>query len=62
MTFEQICKENYSRIFKYIYAITCDRECAENLTQEVFYIALKKEIPSCHWIHRKRFCTKLQKI
>lgn len=42
MTFEQICKENYSRIFKYIYAITCDRECAENLTQEVFYIALKK--------------------
>lgn len=42
MTFEQICEENYSRIFKYIYAITCDRECAENLTQEVFYIALKK--------------------
>lgn len=42
MTFEQICEDNYSRIFKYLLAITADRECAQNLTQEVFYIALKK--------------------
>lgn len=42
MTFEQICKDNYSRIFKYILASTGDKEYAENLTQEVFYIALKK--------------------
>lgn len=42
MTFEEICKENYSRIFKYILAITGNHECAENLTQDVFYIALKK--------------------
>jgi len=42
MTFEQICEENYSRIFKYILVITGDKECAGNLTQEVFLIALKK--------------------
>ncbi len=41
-TFEQICKENYSRIFKYILAATGNKEQTENLTQEVFYIALKK--------------------
>lgn len=42
ITFETICKENYSRIFKYIYAMTGQRECAEDLTQEVFYIAYKR--------------------
>lgn len=42
MTFEQICQENYSRIFKYILAATGDKEYSENLTQEVFFIAFKK--------------------
>lgn len=40
--FENICEENYSRIFKYILGMTGQKECAEDLTQEVFLIAYKK--------------------
>lgn len=40
--FEKICGENYSRIFKYILGMTGQKECAEDLTQEVFLIAYKK--------------------
>lgn len=40
--FEKICGENYSRIFKYILGMTGQRESAEDLTQEVFFIAYKK--------------------
>lgn len=40
--FEKICEENYPRIFKYILGMTGQKECAQDLTQEVFFIAYKK--------------------
>lgn len=42
MQFEEICRENYARIYNYILAKTADRETAEDITQDVFLIALRK--------------------
>lgn len=42
MTYEKICEENYEKIYRYILGMTGKKECAEDLTQEVFYIALKQ--------------------
>lgn len=41
MQFEDICKENYARIYNYILAKTGSKEAAEDITQEVFLIAYK---------------------
>ena len=42
MQFEEICKENYARIYNYILARTGKREAAEDITQDVFLIAFQK--------------------
>lgn len=42
MNFEEICLENYARIYNYILAKTANRETAEDLTQDVFLIAFQK--------------------
>lgn len=42
MQFENICRENYPKIYNYILARTKSREAAEDITQEVFLIAYKK--------------------
>lgn len=41
-SFEELCADNYSRIYKYIYAMTGTREPAEDLLQDVFVIAFEK--------------------
>lgn len=41
-TFEKICENYYTRIYRYILGMTGSKECAEDLTQEVFLIAYKK--------------------
>jgi RNA polymerase sigma-70 factor (ECF subfamily) len=41
-SFEELCQENYSRIYKYIYALTGSREEAEDLIQDVFTAAFIK--------------------
>ena len=41
-SFEELCTENYSRIYKYIFAMTGIREQAEDLLQDVFVIAFQK--------------------
>lgn len=41
-SFEELCKENYGRIFKYIFSITKNKEATEDLIQEVFTIAYEK--------------------
>lgn len=41
-SFENICAENYPRIFRFILGMTGSKTTAEDITQEVFYIALKK--------------------
>ncbi len=41
-SFEELCKENYNRIFKYIFALTGSRESAEDLIQDVFTVAFEK--------------------
>lgn len=43
MQFEEICRENYARIYNYILAKTADRETAEDITQDVFFIAFQKK-------------------
>lgn len=43
MPFEEICRENYSRIYNYILAKTGKKEAAEDITQDVFLIAFQKE-------------------
>lgn len=40
--FEQLCKDNYPRIYKYILGMIGNQEYAKDLTQEVFLIAYKK--------------------
>ncbi len=40
--FEDICQEYYSRIYKYVLRMTCQKETAEDITQEVFLIAYQK--------------------
>lgn len=42
MEFEEICRENYARIYNYILAKTGKKEAAEDITQDVFLIALRK--------------------
>jgi len=33
-TFEELCQENYSRIYKYIFSMTGSKESTEDLIQE----------------------------
>lgn len=42
MYFEDICRENYPKIYNYILARTRNKEAAEDITQEVFLIAYRK--------------------
>lgn len=42
MQFETVCKENYAKIYNYVLAKTGKKEAAEDITQEVFYIAYQK--------------------
>lgn len=42
MQFEDICRENYARIYNYILAKTGEKETAEDITQDVFLIALRR--------------------
>ena len=42
MQFEEICRDNYARIHNYILAKTGNREAAEDITQDVFFIAWQK--------------------
>ena len=42
MQFEEICRENYARIYNYILAKTNIKEAAEDITQDVFLIAWQK--------------------
>lgn len=42
MQFEEICRENYAKIYNYILAKTGEKEAAEDITQDVFLIALQK--------------------
>lgn len=42
MQFEEICRENYARIYNYILAKTGKKEAAEDITQDVFLIAFQK--------------------
>jgi RNA polymerase sigma-70 factor (ECF subfamily) len=41
-SFEELCAENYGRIYKYIFVMTGNRESAEDLVQDVFTAALLK--------------------
>ena len=41
-TFEQICEENYLRIYRYVYIMTRNQELSEDITQEVFLKAYEK--------------------
>lgn len=41
-SFEEHCRDNYNRIYKYIYALTGNRESAEDLIQDVFTVAFGK--------------------
>lgn len=41
-SFEELCAENYGRIYKYIFALTGSRESAEDLSQDVFTAAFLK--------------------
>lgn len=40
--FEELCRENYARIYRYIFAMTGNRESAEDLIQDVFTVAIEK--------------------
>lgn len=40
--FEQLCRQNYIRIYNYIYAMVNNLPKAEDLTQEVFLLAFEK--------------------
>lgn len=42
-SFEELCAENYSRIYKYIFAMTGNRESAEDIVQDAFTIAYEKD-------------------
>ena len=43
-SFEELCNDNYSKIYKYVFLSVNDKSCAEDITQEVFIIAYKKGI------------------
>ena len=40
--FEELCRENYGRIYRYIYALAGNKQTAEDLIQDVFIIAYEK--------------------
>ena len=40
--FETLCTENYNRIYKYIFAMTGNKESSEDLIQDVFTVAFEK--------------------
>lgn len=40
--FEALCRENYGRVYKYIFALTGSREPTEDLMQDVFTVAFEK--------------------
>lgn len=42
ISFEELCQENYKRIYKYIFAMTGTRECTEDIIQDVFTVAYEK--------------------
>ena len=42
MQFEEICKENYAKVYNYVLAKTGKKEAAEDITQEVFFIAYQE--------------------
>lgn len=42
MRFEDVCSENYAKIYNFILAKTGKKEVAEDITQDVFLIAYKK--------------------
>lgn len=42
MKFEDVCRENYAKIYNFILAKTGNKEVAEDITQDVFLIAYKK--------------------
>ncbi len=41
-SFEELCRDHYGRIYRYIYAMTGGKESAEDLIQDVFAVALQK--------------------
>ena len=41
-SFEELCRENYGRIYKYIYAMSGNKQTTEDLIQDVFLIAYEK--------------------
>jgi RNA polymerase sigma-70 factor (ECF subfamily) len=41
-SFEELCQENYKRIYKYIFAMTGRKESTEDLIQDVFIVAYEK--------------------
>lgn len=41
-SFEAVCRDNYGRIYKYIFAMTGSREASEDLVQDVFTVAWEK--------------------
>lgn len=41
-SFEDLCRDNYGRIYKYIFAMTGDRASSEDLLQDVFAVAWEK--------------------
>lgn len=43
MQFEDICKDNYVKIYNYVLAKTGSKETAEDVTQEVFLIACRNK-------------------
>jgi RNA polymerase sigma-70 factor (ECF subfamily) len=41
-SFEDLCRDNYGRIYRYIFAMTGNREASEDLLQDVFTVAFEK--------------------
>ncbi len=40
--FEELCQENYKRIYKYVFGMTGSKEATEDLIQDVFTVAYEK--------------------
>ncbi len=41
-SFEELCQENYKKIYKYVFGMTGSKEATEDLIQEVFTVAYEK--------------------
>ncbi len=41
-SFDELCQENYSKIYKYIFGMSGSKETTEDLIQEVFTVAYEK--------------------